>query len=91
MITTKINRFVDNFDKKNNDRELAIFLSEVIEEIEKEQLYTSQIEMDLFERESEKNKFINFIADTQKIIYYAKLMLNIYRYAYKKAENSRSK
>ncbi len=77
----KIDRFVESFEKKNKDRDLAVFLNEIIEQIETNQRYAEQLEMDLFERETIYRDKLNFIYENQKLIYWSKFWLKLFKYA----------
>ena len=78
---SKIERFVESFEKKNKDRDLAVFLNEIIEQIETNQKYAEMLEMDLFERETIYRNKLNFIYENQKIISRSKIWLKQIRYA----------
>ena len=77
----KLERFVQSFEKKNKDHDLAVFLNEILDNIEINQKYAEQLEMDLFERETIYRNKLNYIYENEKLIDRSKIWLKQIRYA----------
>ena len=76
----KINRFVDVFNRVNNNHTLATFLSEILEDIEETIQYQSQLELDLFGRDSHYRSTIQLLAEGEKILKNSKRWIKQMRY-----------